>query len=350
MQNKRIGSKSIIIGGPENFSIADKIIDKLKELGFDTKECLIKNQPFKYKNLGQRLYNLYRKTVYKDFEHKKKLITETQKEYYIQKIRKFDKADYALIIRPDLYSADVLLELQKKVDVLIGYQWDGFKRFPEVKKTIPFFDKFYAFDPEDLKYNGVLPTTNFYLESQTIPHAAPDKIFYVGSYDPSRWEITRKLLAYFEDIDVQKEILLFPNKSTTRSVREQYKEVVLLDQTIPYHETLNKVKKSSVLLDLQNPVHKGLSFRIFEGLGFNKKVITTNPEVRKYDFYNPSNILIWNNQNKKEVIDFIKSPYEEVPLYIRSKYSFENWIKYVLDIKDHSPIHTQQLEPEMEMV
>ncbi|HLQ99523.1 MAG TPA: hypothetical protein VK102_04045 [Sphingobacterium sp.] len=344
MENKMIESKSIILGAPENFSIADKISFKLSCLGFDVQECMVSPQPFQYKNIGQRLYNLYRKVVFNDYEHKKQLKAEANKQYYLDKINTFKKADYALIIRPDLYPEDVLLEMRKKVDLMVAYQWDGFDRFPNVKELVPVFDRFYVFDPADLKYEGVLPTTNFYLESRFGTDCSKNKVFYVGSYDEARWEITCELLASFADIDINKEILLFPNKGKIRAITEEYKEVSLLDTTIPYRETLNKVKDSSVLLDLQNPIHKGLSFRVFEGLGFNKKVITTNPAVEKYDFYNPNNILIWENQHKNEVLDFINSPYEEVPSFIREKYSFENWIKYVLNIEKHTPIQTQAMQ------
>src|SRR5690625_6577210 len=103
MENKMIESKSIILGATENFSIADKISFKLSCLGFDVQECMVSPQPFQYKNIGQRLYNLYRKVVFIDYEHKKQLKEEANKQYYLVKINKFKKENYKLIIRRVLY-------------------------------------------------------------------------------------------------------------------------------------------------------------------------------------------------------------------------------------------------------
>jgi hypothetical protein len=49
-----------------------------------------------------------------------------------------------------------------------------------------------------------------------------------------------------------------------------------------------------------------------------------------YDFYHPNNILIWDGKNLDTLKDFLDSPYVAVDTQIREKYSFGNWIRYIL--------------------
>src|SRR5690606_291755 len=66
--------------------------------------------------------------------------------------------------------------------------------------------------------------------------------------------------------------------------------------------------------------------------------IDKKKEVTKYDFYNPENIYIITNDKYEGLSEFIRAPYKPIANDIRDKYSFENWIKYVLDISPHQPI------------
>src|SRR5690606_15206362 len=79
------------------------------------------------------------------------------------------QADYALVFRSDLISPEALSILRNKADTLVAYQWDGLKRFPEVFKRIPLFDRFFVFDKYDYEaykssYENISLTTNFYFD------------------------------------------------------------------------------------------------------------------------------------------------------------------------------------------
>ena len=118
-----------------------------------------------------------------------------------------------------------------------------------------------------------------------------------------------------------------------------------LKSIMTYEENLQHIFSMDILIDVHVNEHNGLSFRFFEGLGFNKKVITTNQSVKHYDFYNKNNIFIWGEDKDSELIEFISSPYCPIPSEIKYKYSFENWIKYVLNLEKHIPITLQNTLP-----
>ena len=68
---------------------------------------------------------------------------------------------------------------------------------------------------------------------------------------------------------------------------------------------------------------------IREMLGAKKKLITTNHNIKYYDFYDQQNILIIDR--KKPVIDkdFIYSPYNDIDLHIYNKYSLQSWVNTI---------------------
>lgn len=73
-----------------------------------------------------------------------------------------------------------------------------------------------------------------------------------------------------------------------------------------------------------------MTFRVFEAIGLNKKLITTNKDIINYDFYNPNNIFIWDENIKEIPKDFLNKEYEKLPENIYRKYSLENWVKTIL--------------------
>ncbi|HIC8924602.1 TPA: hypothetical protein ACW72V_002073, partial [Elizabethkingia anophelis] len=112
----------------------------------------------------------------------------------------------------------------------------------------------------------------------------------------------------------------------------------LLTQPVSFQQNLQNVKNASVLIDFQNNKHGGLSFRIFEALFFEKKILTNNPSVKRYDFYNENNIYIFHEDNINEIAKFLNKPYQKINSELINKYSFTNWIKYILDIDVYTPI------------
>ena len=72
--------------------------------------------------------------------------------------------------------------------------------------------------------------------------------------------------------------------------------------------------------------HNGLSFRFFEALKYEKKIITDNFSVKEYDFYNPNNIFILHKDNLENLETFLHSDYQKLPPELVEKYSFSSWI------------------------
>ena len=111
--------------------------------------------------------------------------------------------------------------------------------------------------------------------------------------------------------------------------REVHKGIEIISAYFSFKESAIRAQKAEYMLDLHNPIHNGLSFRTFESIGYEKKLITNNNLVETQDFYRPSNIFVIN-KNYEGFKEFLTAPYEALEPTIREKYSFSNWITQLL--------------------
>lgn len=329
MQN--FEGKTIVLGAPKHFNF-DKVIEReLRGLGFSTVNISFYNANFKYKHLLQRLECFFCRDFLGMDDYKSRLRFKASQKWLEGMLEKTPQADYALLIRPDVYSVDFINSLRMKAKKLIGYQWDGLDRYPHVHQRIGLFDRFFVFDGEDLGVQSVLPITNYYLEAIS-EHLRYDKTFksdvlYTGTYSRHHIDLLGRLITNCRVLGQNVHYHLHHKRKT---YIEEY-DLRTNTRTLDYAQNVKYAFNTKIILDFVNPSHRGLSFRFFEALRFEKKIITTNSQVKQYDFYHPNNVLVWENNNIEELEEFIHKPYVPLPEKISNKYSFRNWLQYALD-------------------
>jgi hypothetical protein len=109
------------------------------------------------------------------------------------------------------------------------------------------------------------------------------------------------------------------------------KDVTLINKHIDLNTVNEYIKNSKTVLDVHKKNQNGLSFRVFESLGTQKKLITTNTDIKNYDFYNPNNIFIIENDDFLIPKSFFETAYEPIPETILKKYLIENWVEVLLN-------------------
>ncbi len=310
---------------PNHFGLPERFKENLEFIGF--KVFLLKNDEHVSIPLKDKIIHAYNKWVHKDKSYKRLLKNKMSKEKQLALLSTFDKADYALFIRPDLFDYDVVNATKEKVDKIVAYQWDGIKRYPLVKNYIALFDKFYAFDKNDVKENPNLHSaTNFYFDDiKPTKEVEKGTVFFLGTYMRHRLTLLQHLGAELINHKLTPRFFLFSNKK-----RKSISNVELIYEGYSYRQSIDLTQGSEFLLDLHNSIHDGLSFRIFESIGYDKKLITDNQLVRDYDFYNPNNIFVFENNTFQDFDPFIKSPYQQLDVVIKQKYSFTSWLQNIL--------------------
>lgn len=322
---------------PVHFQLYQLMIRSLEELGYEIKLVFLTDNHFKYKNTKQRLASFIRKNILQDKSYKRRLIFDTVNNELQYLLSNLDGVcDSALVIRPDLLSLDSLRLLKTRVKETIAYQWDGLSRFPDVFNRIPFFNKFFVFDQSDLKYsrefNNLYFINNFYFQYpiQINKKQKGKELVFIGSYLEHRMPAILHLMDVLHEQKIKNDIYLY---CTDKKVLDRYKDsgIIFMQSTLSYQELLEKENDYQVIIDFDNSeIHNGVSFRTFESLYLRKKLITNNPLIKQFEFYNSSNFFIWNEKNSNEILDFIRLPYKNIDDEVISRYSFESWINTVL--------------------
>lgn len=335
-------AKTIILVAPQDMGISDLIAKNLSHCGFTV--IKYERPAFQYKNFFERMVNFFRKLIFRDFSYKAKNQDREGKAMLLDFLHQHKQIDYMLTIRPDMFSDEFLSFLQEISNKKIGYQWDGLDRFPDVFSKIHFFDNFFVFDPADIqKYHqyDLQLITNFYFDytqknqKTSQDENKPPKAYFVGSHLDQRTPTLLKMLNCLHQSDIEP-MFLIAGISGQQHKQSEYKpySVTFLDKNISFEENLANVESADIVVDILNDVHGGLSFRAFEALYYTKKLITNNTNITQYDFYDDHNILIWTDHiTPEEIQSFLKKPYRSPNQEIIYKYSFTNWIHYMLGIR-----------------
>ena len=282
-----------------------------------------------------KLKNIYYRIIKKDtsFPHKK------QKKFFnnwvINRlesiIKEGERYEAIIFFRGDLYEREVLLKCKRLSHRMVSFQADGISVSQRILEYRDIFDDVFCFDPDDaIKYNFKF-LTNCILFTDVKEKTTERDVFYLGTSTYEREESVMKLENLFVKNNISFKAILNINKykeeKTVNSIEHTYR-------FFDYWKVLEYEKKSKCILDLVHTNHNGLSSRFFEAMEMQKKIITNNVEVKKYDFYNKNNIFIIGLDDEKTLFYFINSPYEKLDEDMILKYRLENWLNIVLDTEN----------------
>ena len=341
MENKGFLGKKIILVMPPDFELYKVFDQQLKYMGFDQVEVIA---PIFQYNLKGRVLNFVQKFFLTNKTYKKELIDAHYTQEVSNALDKFSKGsiDYAVVIRPDKLDIQTIEKIHQVAHKVVAYQWDGLARFPKVFDIIGCFERFFVFDPRDFslykeKYTNILPCTNFYMDFQQENIISETKeVLYVGMYIEDRFQSLLRVVNKLSQYDLNLNINLFYGRKTPPFF---YPNISFFTKGISFQTYLSLVCKASILLDIKTVDHEGLSFRVFEAIKYEKKLITNNTTIKQYDFYHPNNIFVFEEDSFQGLELFLKGSYTPLLEGIKQKYSFTNWLEYVLDISPYKALN-----------
>ena len=164
-------------------------------------------------------------------------------------------------------------------------------------------------------------------------------LFFVGTVHSDRYQILKEVKEQFEKNHLrvfyfmylpsklmyyQKKI--FTNEFNGSNINE------FSFAGMPSDQLTAKLKQSKAVVDIQHPKQTGLTMRTIEMLGANKKMITTNADIKNYDFYHPNNICIVDRENVVVPTEFMASSFIEVDKKIKERYSIKYFVLDVLGL------------------
>lgn len=309
----------------------EHIVNKLKEKGIDAYHINI--GAFTHKNFGARMKNTMSKVFLgKNLKHEKR------QNFIIESLEKIGKQDQILVINPEAIEERVHEVIRKSTDRNIAYLYDSMSRNP-AQHILHFFDTVFSFDDEDVKEFGFKKITNYnYLEYCSAEQQNPQlDLFYITSYDKGRLQRLNLLINKINPLNIRFETIIAGKKSWKNQMTQivDKKNIAILKfsrKNIPQQSLPKLYKNTKVILDLQRNNQMGLSFRIFEAMALEKKFITDNHTIKNYDFYNPQNILVLNEDFSNIEKSFFEAEYQKLPQEIYYKYTLDNWVNTVFNL------------------
>lgn len=249
--------------------------------------------------------------------------------------------DYFLLIKGEAIPFSFLEEFKKNHPntLRIFYTYDTVEEYPKFKELMPYFDKNISFETKDVKAHSFLFRPLFYLDQYHSPNDKEKHLYdivFIGSAHSDRYLIGEKvneiskrlnLKTYFYYYAPSQWVYFFKKLFDKNFKKFDLKKLSF--QKLSHIEISEIYQNSLAVLDINKPFQFGLSMRTFETLVSGKKLITTNPEIKKYPIYNSNNILIIDRENIIIDPEFFQTEFEELTDPALYKMSLESWLEDV---------------------
>ncbi|MBS7253138.1 CgeB family protein [Flavobacterium branchiicola] len=306
----------------DNWGLNKHIASSLEKQGHIVHHIDFNTFKYKYPSVLHKAYNFilkaFFKTNLKHLHYGKEIINQLQKNNQIQ--------DVILTIKGDFIDPKSILEFKNYTKKSVGFFNDNIYRCPKIKRVLHCFDEVFSFEKEDCANFNLKFASNWIYTSKAIENSDQFDydVFNISSID-KRLPILKRIANNLALQNINFKFIIYDKKKN-----DEDKNITYIRKHMPLSEVNDYISRSKVLLDINRLGQAGLTFRVFESLGLEKKLITTNTDIKNYDFYNPNNILIIDENNPVIPVDFFKNEYEKIPDSILKKYTLEGWSEIVV--------------------
>ena len=218
--------------------------------------------------------------------------------------------------------------------------WDSFKNKNSLN-TIELFDSVITFDSEDAhKYKIKFLPLFFIKKYEQIKEIEcyEQELCFTGTAHSDRYQIAKKIEKQLKQFDLKMYSYFYLPSEIMYWIRRlflrKYKYGTLRDfsfKALTQNEIVSIIEKSKVVLDINHPFQCGLTSRCIEALGANRKLITTNNNIKNYNFYNTANILIIDRENPIIYKDFFNTEYKNPQQSIYQYYTLKSWLRNIFN-------------------
>jgi len=276
---------------------------------------------FKYKNMLQKVQAFFYKIItgkkLKNYYKCKELVNNTVCHKY----------DITIIIRPDVFFDSQLQAIRNVSKRFIAYYHDSINNIKRKKDIINFFDAVYSYEKKDVEDFGLLFISNFiYFEGEVHNTETSYDAFSVMS-DDYRVITLKNLAEHLKEKGYTCGFYVMKDGELPENTNITY-----INKRMCNNEVIDHIKRAPIIADIHKfGIQDGLTFRVFEAMGFRKKLITTNKDIKNYDFYNPNKLFIIEDARNINIPNsFFESPYTELPEEIYKKYTVKSWVDNIV--------------------
>ncbi|MDN5114345.1 hypothetical protein [Aliarcobacter butzleri] len=315
--------KRVLFIGIGFYDYDEHIVTKMQDLGVEV------NYYKEYPKLTKLQY-LQKKLLPKS---EKKLI-----EYYYNNIFENIKSkiyDYVLVIKGDRVPEWFISKLKDKYteSQFILYQWDSIKRLQNFNNIKKYFNNILTFDRLDSIQYGYKFRPLFYKDIYLNNEESSKDydVFFSGYLHSDRYDVLKKLINNYTKLKIKHHLYIRKIEFIKEQIKRFTKIGKLYDNSLVNFVSINDfenmewMRKSKAVLDLHHPQQSGLTIRTIEALAMGNKIITTNEDIKNYEFYNSTQICVIDRNTIEIPFDFFQT-YNYFTSKEKEKYSLEQWV------------------------
>lgn len=172
----------------------------------------------------------------------------------------------------------------------------------KVKKVSHILDAVITFNEKDSKEYGLvfIPFQPYKLPIYKDDNIPESDVFFIGA-DKGRLS---KLLSIYEKLTASGLKCDF-HIVNVKEEDKKYSNDIIYNKTMTYSEVLARVNATKCVLEVLQNDEDYVSIRTAEALQYHRKLLTESESVKKYDFYNPKTIQVFDDISKINT-DFIR--------------------------------------------
>jgi len=247
---------------------------------------------------------------------------------------------YIMIVMGEVLTEGFLQKLRERYSnsKFIYIFWDSIVNFNMGLKFTKYFDKVYTTDRGDsikYGYNFIPLFYNDYID--TTPSTIKYDFSFVGTIKNGKNKklncLVRELSKKYNNSIVYKyiqgkSVLLFYKLKYPKDFKKDKIKNFKFEK-IDSKQAIEIFKSSRFILDVPMNQQKALTERCFNAMYLGKKLITTNEDIKNYDFYDENNIYIYLEGEEIDFsLPFFNQDFKSIENY--EKYSLNNWLKQLL--------------------
>lgn len=172
----------------------------------------------------------------------------------------------------------------------IMYLVDPIGKYPLLPDWFPYFDRIVTYSKKDAEIYDInyidSPCVKFDKKMENV-----DKDIHIRCIDAGRGEFIKGCYQWLSDNGVCCDFHIQSNKYCYQLDGFEYTQ-----NRRSYKETVSEECAANVLLEVLIPgVNSGPTLRYKEAIMYGKKLLTNNPDAKQLPFYDPDNILVFDD-------------------------------------------------------
>lgn len=200
------------------------------------------------------------------------------------------------------------------------------------------WDNIFTFDEEDAKKYGYRHLGFNYYSAHNIdsvPNSvAHSDVFFVGGLKGGRTNFIYDIYSFLNSKKVICDFYLMPFGN--QPVKE-LPGIYYYRGWRPYEDILEHVQQTNCIIEIMQEGQAGATLRYFEAVCMNKKLLTNNPYIASFPFYNPKWMRIFSSLEDIDM-EWIRSR-EKIDYGYNGEFSPVHLIDYLLEDKIDPPFY-----------